>query len=204
MLSWADVIQLAAAVAVTCTGGPAIQFKFGRLDAASPAREGNLPDANPPFGDGAPSAAAHLRNVFGRMGFDDAEIVALSGAHTLGRAFKQRSGVTEHSYGEKGATAATSGAARPRADGQAGVGMPGGQAWCDKWLAFDNEYFGKERQQHSLWLPTDAALHQDPGFRPHFERYGRDANAFAEDFSAAFKRLSELGSKFDPPEGIPL
>ena len=30
----------------------------------------------------------HLRNVFYRMGFGDEGIVALSGAHTLGRAFK--------------------------------------------------------------------------------------------------------------------
>lgn len=31
---------------------------------------------------------AHLRNVFYRMGFGDEGIVALSGAHTLGRAMK--------------------------------------------------------------------------------------------------------------------
>ena len=30
--------------------------------------------------------------VFYRMGFNDQEIVALSGAHTLGRAWKNRSG----------------------------------------------------------------------------------------------------------------
>lgn len=33
-------------------------------------------------------AQAHLRNVFYRMGFDDEGIVALSGAHTIGRAKK--------------------------------------------------------------------------------------------------------------------
>lgn len=33
--------------------------------------------------DGA-QGADHLRNVFGRMGFSDQEIVALSGAHNLG------------------------------------------------------------------------------------------------------------------------
>lgn len=31
-----------------------------------------------------------------RMGFNDQEIVALSGAHTIGRAFKERSGTTPH------------------------------------------------------------------------------------------------------------
>lgn len=32
----------------------------------------------------------HLRHIFYRMGFDDKGIVALSGAHTLGRARKVR------------------------------------------------------------------------------------------------------------------
>lgn len=36
-----------------------------------------LPDAS--------QGAEHLREVFYRMGFNDREIVALSGAHTLGR-----------------------------------------------------------------------------------------------------------------------
>ena len=66
-----------------------------------------------PFKDGSKSPAEHLKRVlavddlcyvisitctllvsqvFYRMGFDDKEIVALSGAHTLGRAFKNRSG----------------------------------------------------------------------------------------------------------------
>lgn len=45
-----------------------------------------------PFGDGAKTPAEHLRNVFHRMGLTDQDIVALSGAHTLGRARPDRSG----------------------------------------------------------------------------------------------------------------
>jgi hypothetical protein len=33
--------------------------------------------------------AEHLRNVFYRMGFDDRDIVALSGGHTLGKCEKR-------------------------------------------------------------------------------------------------------------------
>lgn len=36
--------------------------------------------------------ADHIREVFGRMGFSDQEIVALSGAHALGRCHSDRSG----------------------------------------------------------------------------------------------------------------
>ena len=67
----------------------------------------------------------HLRNVFYRMGFTDQEIVALSGAHTLGRAKKTRSGfgqdVTKYTKN--------------------GPGKPGGSSWTPEWLKFDNSYF---------------------------------------------------------------
>lgn len=46
--------------------------------------DGRLPD-------GA-KEQSHLRAIFGRMGFDDREIVALSGAHALGRCHTDRSG----------------------------------------------------------------------------------------------------------------
>ena len=60
--------------------GPTIPWRAGRGDCLGaegcPPKE-NLPDAS--------KNAAHLRDVFYRMGFNDQEIVALSGAHTLGR-----------------------------------------------------------------------------------------------------------------------
>ncbi|CAN0479795.1 unnamed protein product [Laminaria digitata] len=65
-----------------------IDMRYGRVDTAGGEdcpREGNLPDGNAPFGDGSLDAPSHLRRVFHRMGFSDQEIVALSGAHTVGR-----------------------------------------------------------------------------------------------------------------------
>ncbi len=41
------------------------------------------------------------------MGFLDNEIVALMGAHTIGRAFRDRSGVCENASGDQGATSYT-------------------------------------------------------------------------------------------------
>ena len=48
--------------------------------------------------EGAKSAGDHLRKVFYRMGLSDEEIVALSGAHTLGRAKPSRSGFGKEVY----------------------------------------------------------------------------------------------------------
>jgi len=222
-VSWADLIQLASACAVKHAGGPAIPVRFGRADVPSEAQcpaAGRLPEAAAPFPAGAPDAATHLRHVFHRMGFNDQEIVALSGAHTLGRAFKERSGQSSYGYGNAKGTAYTREEAVARADGKPGIGsafvllfahpsspspahaVPGGQSWTQKWLTFDNSYFKPSNDPQLLTLATDAALQTDPLFRPHFLRYAADQAAFFADYAAAHAKLSELGSAFMPREGI--
>ena len=66
--------------------GPIIPWRPGRRDrdVAMCTPDGRLPDAS--------KEQDHLRAIFGRMGFDDREIVALSGAHALGRCHTDRSG----------------------------------------------------------------------------------------------------------------
>lgn len=69
-------------------GGPYIQFTPGRDDAKdskSCPPDGRLPDAT--------KGARHIRDVFGRMGFSDREMVALiGGGHAIGRCHPDRSG----------------------------------------------------------------------------------------------------------------
>lgn len=88
-ITYADLFQLASATAIEEAGGPTIPMKYGRVDVTAPEQcppEGRLPDAGPRI------PAEHLREVFYRMGLDDKDIVALSGAHTLGRSRPDRSG----------------------------------------------------------------------------------------------------------------
>ncbi|EOA35182.1 hypothetical protein CARUB_v10020327mg [Capsella rubella] len=185
-ISYADLFQLASATAVEEAGGPDIPMKYGRVDVVAPEQcpeEGRLPDAGPP------SPADHLRDVFYRMGLNDKEIVALSGAHTLGRARPDRSG-----WG-KPETKYT----------KTGPGEPGGQSWTVKWLKFDNSYFKdikEKRDEDLLVLPTDAALFEDPSFKNYAEKYAEDPAAFFKDYAEAHAKLSNIGAKFDPPEGI--
>lgn len=77
-VSWADLIALAGAVAVSRTGGPDIDMPLGRQDAVEPDPEGMLPSEE--------SDAEELKTRFARMGFSVQDLVALSGAHTLGKA----------------------------------------------------------------------------------------------------------------------
>lgn len=81
------MLPQAGVVAVEVAGGPLIPFRMGRRDQsrAGIPLEGLLPDASNGTG-------AHLKSIFARMGFSAQEMVALSGAHTLGRARRQNSG----------------------------------------------------------------------------------------------------------------
>lgn len=208
-VSWSDLIQLASVTAIEHSGGPLIPIRFGRIDTDSESEcppEGNLPDANAPFAGGRdPDAATHLRRVFYRMGFNDQEIVALSGAHTLGRAFKERSGTVDEGYGDRNATKYTkSGSDGIRSDGKSGVGMAGGRSWSKEWLTFNNGYYGdvESRQKELLQLSTDKVLFVDAEFRKYAHEYGRDQGKFFEDYVKAHQKLSECGSKFRPSQGF--
>jgi len=201
-VSWADLIQLAGACAVELSGGPRIEMRYGRIDAMdSPAASVSpfgLPDALPPFGGGSDCVedpAAHLRFVFGKYGMSDEEIVALSGAHTLGRAFKERSGAVDYGYNLP--TRYTS-----RGCPFIGESMTaGGQSWTKEWLKFDNSYYqlpGLEDNEF-IAFPTDRCLATDPEFRPYFEEFASNQDAFFASYARAHQKLSELGSKFDRP-----
>ncbi|WOL00878.1 putative L-ascorbate peroxidase 6, chloroplastic [Canna indica] len=187
-ITYADLFQLASATAIEEAGGPQIPMKYGRIDVVGPEQcpdEGRLPDAGPP------SPADHLRNVFYRMGLDDKDIVALSGAHTLGRSRPERSGwgKPETKYTKDG------------------PGAPGGQSWTVQWLKFDNSYFKDIKEQKDedlLVLPTDTVLFEDPNFKEYATKYAEDQDAFFKDYAEAHAKLSNLGAKFDPPEGISL
>jgi cytochrome c peroxidase len=76
-------------VNIVCSG-PKIHWRSGRIDKKSDVNASEIPP-NGRLPDAA-QGASHLREVFYRMGFNDREIVALSGAHALGRCHTERSG----------------------------------------------------------------------------------------------------------------
>merc|ERR1719498_2396323 len=184
-VSRADIWALAGAAGIEFLGGPKIPFAFGRVDAESPGdwkavpENGRLPDAS--------QGAAHLREVFGRMGFTDREIVALSGGHTLGRCHKVRSGYDG-----------------PWTDNPLVFDNS-----CFKHLMDldwqKRQWDGKEQYedvatQRLVMLPTDIALKTDPVFSKVAREYADSQDAFFKDFALAFSKLLHNGCPNKPPE----
>lgn len=162
-------------------GGPKIPYFFGRKDDADGAKcpaNGRLPDAN--------QGAEHLRKVFGRMGFNDQEIVALSGAHTLGRCHLVRSGF-DGPWTQNPLTF----------DNQYFKNLMNLEWQQKKW---DGPIQYEDVETQSLMmLPTDMALRDDSDFQIHVKRYAEDQNVFFTDFAAAFGKLLALGATESKP-----
>lgn len=156
-LTYADFYQLAGVVAVEVTGGPTIPFHPGRRDHEVVPVEGRLPDAT--------LGLDHLRCVFTtQMGLTDKDLVVLSGAHTLGRCHKERSGFE-------------------------GPWTPNPLQFDNSYyqilLAGDKEGL--------LMLPTDKVLLKDPEMLKLIELYAKDEDKFFEDYAISQMKLSELG-----------
>jgi len=180
-LSTADLWTFAGASAVEFTGGPSVPFKFCRSDHPDDSKcpaNGRLPDAN--------QGAQHLRDVFYRMGFDDREIVALSGAHTLGRCHLVRSGFDGPWT------------SNPLSFDNEYFRNLMHKEWRERnWEGprqFEDVETGK-----LMMLPTDMALRTDPAFRKYAEIYANDEKTFFEDFAKAFAKLLAAGTN-PPPE----
>jgi len=173
-LSYGDLWTLAGVQAIKLMGGPDVPFKFGRSDAADGKTcpmNGRLPDAA--------LGAEHLREVFYRMGFNDQEIVALSGAHTVGSCHEKRSGFD--GPWTKNPT---------KFDNEYFVNLLE-ISW--KKREWDGPLQYTDPSGKLMMLPTDMCLIQDTNFLKYVKMYAADEQKFFADFANAFGKLISLG-----------
>jgi cytochrome c peroxidase len=181
-VSWADLIAYVGVVAIEEMGGPKLKFSYGRVDEMDPSKvtpDGRLPDADKGDGPGAKTQAG-LRDVFYRMGFNDKEIVALSGAHALGRCHADASGYVGPWTGT------------PLLFNNSYFVLLKGLKWEPNLDTGKFQY--KDPSGQLMMLPSDIALIKDPKFKRYVDVYAKSQDKFFEDFAAAFEKLELLGT----------
>ncbi|KAK9451374.1 heme peroxidase [Limtongia smithiae] len=177
-ISYGDLWTLAGVASVQELGGPTIKWRPGRHDedASACTPDGRLPDGD--------KGADHVRSIFYRMGFNDQEIVALIGAHALGRCHTDRSG------------------------------FDGPWTFAPTYLTNDFYKLLKEEKWHwrkwkgpaqyqdstnsLMMLPADMCLVKDKKFKVFVDKYANSNDDFFADFSKVFCKLLELGVEFKP------
>lgn len=176
-ISSGDLYTLAGVCAIQEMQGPQIRWRAGRSDRPEmkSTPDGRLPDGG--------QGAQHVRDIFYRMGFSDQEIVALIGAHALGRCHTDRSGFD-------GPWTFS-----PTVFTNDFYTLLKGKWHYRKW---DGPKQLQDDDTNSLMmLPADYSLVQDKKFKEYVNKYADDQDLFFKDFSAAFEKLLELGVKFE-------
>ncbi|RLN45305.1 hypothetical protein BBJ29_007961 [Phytophthora kernoviae] len=188
-ISYADLYVLAGVAMIEEMGGPEVPFRLGRSDAKSGNELTQTPDDRLPNADmgSKDKTTSHVRDVFYRMGFDDRDIVALVGAHAIGRCYPTRSGYS---------------------------GPWTNAEWTfsneffrelieNKWTI--KKWNGPEQYEDPtgklMMLPADIVMIQDPKFKKYVEMYAKDEDLWFKDFSKAFVKLTENGVKFEETSG---
>ncbi|KAF8585926.1 class II peroxidase [Ramaria rubella] len=190
-ISYGDLWTLAGVAAIQEAHGPRIPWRAGRIDGFEKdvTPDGRLPDAS--------QGQDHLRNIFYRMGFNDQEIVALAGAHALGRCHPDRSGF--EGPWTFSPTMFTNDFFKLLFD----------EKWV--WRKWNGPKQLQDKKTGTLMmLPTDYALVQDKSFKQWSKKYAQDERLFFQEyihlphgfstthaishsFAKAFHKLLELG-----------
>jgi len=186
-ISYADLWTLAGATAIESMGGPAIPWRAGRTDSDKPTTvpDGRLPNAD---NGGVQKDVDHLRAIFHRMGFNDREIVALAGAHSVGRCHTNASGF----WGPwtNAETTFSNEYFRLLLE----------EKWTPKKTHMGKPWTGPAQFENPdgtlMMLPADLALVRSDEFRPYVALYAKDEQAFFKDFASAFSKLLEVGVPF--------
>ncbi|KAL8475560.1 hypothetical protein ACS0TY_028278 [Phlomoides rotata] len=194
VVSCADILAVATRNLVVMTGGPYYAVQLGRKDSftsVASSVEGNLPRPTMPMN--------QIIQIFQSKGFSIEEMVALTGAHTIGfshcKEFSSnlynysRASQSDPAYYPQFANALRNACGNYQKD-------PTLSVFNDIITPnkFDNVYYNNVKKGLGL-LSSDHAMSSDPRTRNFVELYSRDQNAFFKAFATAMQKLSLHGVK---------
>ncbi|XP_051132706.1 lignin-forming anionic peroxidase-like [Andrographis paniculata] len=194
VVSCADILTLAARDAAVAVGAPTWNVRLGRRDSTGT----NPTEANAdiPLGN---SNLDRLISSFARKQLSVRDMVALSGAHTLGQAqcFTFRNRIYSNRTDIDAGFAATRRRQCPQSGGDSNL------APLDLVTpnSFDNNYYRNLVQRRGL-LNSDQALFNGSSTDAIVTEYSRNPQAFASDFGNAMIRMSEISPLVGNGNGI--
>lgn len=145
-------------------------------------KEGRLPDADKGTWK---RTIQHMRDVFHRLGLTDREMVALLGAHSLGRCHTYNSQywgpwtLTENTMSNECFRLLVE------------------ERWTEKHTHNGKLWQGPLQYENStgeiMMLPSDMPLLYDENLKTYVEMYDQNEDLFFRDFALAFSKLLQLG-----------
>lgn len=188
-VSCADILAMATRDAIALAGGPKYAVELGRLDGLSSTAKsvnGKLPQ--PTFD------LDQLTALFAKNGISRADMIALSGAHTVG--FSHCSRFAERIHGNpvdptlnKTYASELQGSCPKNVDPTIAVNMDPITP-----RTFDNQYY-KNLQQGMGLFTSDQVLFTDSRSRPTVNSWAQSSSAFQQAFVAAITKLGRVGVK---------
>nr|A5H452.1 RecName: Full=Peroxidase 70; AltName: Full=Plasma membrane-bound peroxidase 2b; Short=pmPOX2b; Flags: Precursor [Zea mays]ABN48843.1 plasma membrane-bound peroxidase 2b [Zea mays] len=185
VVSCADILAVAARDSVVALGGPSWRVLLGRRDSTT----ASLALANSDLP--APSLdLANLTAAFAKKRLSRTDLVALSGAHTIGLA--QCKNFRAHIYNDTNVNAAFATLRRANCPAAAGNG-DGNLAPLDTATptAFDNAYYTNLLAQRGL-LHSDQQLFNGGATDGLVRTYASTPRRFSRDFAAAMIRMGNI------------
>ncbi|OIT36735.1 lignin-forming anionic peroxidase [Nicotiana attenuata] len=193
VVSCADILALASEIGVVLAGGPSWQVLFGRRDSLTANLSGANSDIPSPF-----ETLAVMTPQFTNKGMDLTDLVALSGAHTFGRArcatFERRLFNFSGSGNPDPTVDATF---LQTLQGICPQGGNNGNTFTNLDIStpndFDNDYFTNLQNNQGL-LQTDQELFSTSGSATIaiINRYAGSQTQFFDDFISSMIKLGNI------------
>uniref|UniRef100_A0A7N0VJ73 Peroxidase n=1 Tax=Kalanchoe fedtschenkoi TaxID=63787 RepID=A0A7N0VJ73_KALFE len=185
VVSCADILAIAARDSVASLGGPFWDVKLGRRDSTTASRSAANKAIPPPT-----SSLSNLISKFQNVGLSAREMVALSGAHTIGQA--RCTNFRPHIYNESNIDPSFAKTRQPNCPAKSGSG-DNNLAPLDLQTpnSFDTNYFRNLIDKKGL-LHSDQQLYNGGSTDSFVKTYSQSPRAFSSDFAAAMIKMGDI------------
>ncbi|XVF13901.1 hypothetical protein REPUB_Repub09cG0009600 [Reevesia pubescens] len=193
IVSCADILAIATRDVIVLAGGPSFKVELGRRDglvSKASRVSGKLPEAK--------FNLSQLNNIFAKNNLTQTDMIALSGAHTVG--FSHCSPFANRLYSFSPSSSVDPDmdpvyaqqlkeACPQNVDPSTAIDMDPVTP-----RAFDNQYFKNLVAKKGLFT-SDEVLFTNPASKPTVVRFSKKQNIFKEAFIIAMRKLGRVGVK---------